>query len=53
MTKEKVLERIKTLEMERDQVRSNLLVYEGAIQDCTFWLTQFDKKVEDGQDNPQ
>lgn len=34
MNKEQVQECIKTLESEREQVRSTLLAYEGALQDC-------------------
>lgn len=49
MTKEKILERIKTLEAEREQVRSTLLAYEGALQDCRHWLGQLEEeKTNDG-----
>lgn len=44
MNKEKLLERIKLLETEREQVRANLIVYEGAIQDCNYWLKELDVK---------
>jgi site-specific recombinase XerD len=48
MTKEQIQERIKTLETEREQVRSTLLAYEGALQDCKYWLEQLEKKDTDG-----
>lgn len=42
MTKEQIQERLKTLITERTQVHINLLAYDGAIQDCNYWLTQLD-----------
>lgn len=47
MTLDKILERIKTLEQERDQLRNNLIAYEGAIQDCRHWLEQLEKDEQD------
>lgn len=46
MDKTKIQERIKTLETERDQLRNNLVAYEGAIQDCNYWLEQLETKSE-------
>lgn len=46
MDKNTILERIKVLETEREQVKATLLAYEGAIQDCNYWLQQMDKSVE-------
>lgn len=46
MNVEKLNDRIKLLETERDQVRSNLAAYEGAIQDCNYWLQEFNKPSE-------
>lgn len=40
MTKEQVQERLDTLTKERDQLKTTLLAYEGAIQDCNYWLQQ-------------
>lgn len=46
MTKEKVQERLNTLEKEREQVKTSLIAYEGAIQDCKYWLEQMETKSE-------
>ena len=43
MTKEQVLERIKTLETEREQLKATLLAYDGALQESRHWLEQLDK----------
>lgn len=43
MNKEKLEERIKTLETERDQMRTNIVAYEGAIQDCKHWLSTLEE----------
>lgn len=44
MDRDKISERIKQLEGERDQVRANLIAYEGALQDCNYWLEQCSQK---------
>jgi septal ring factor EnvC (AmiA/AmiB activator) len=49
MTKEKLQERIKTLETEREQVRATLLAYEGALQESNHWLKEIENN--DGQSN--
>lgn len=46
MDKTQVQDRIKQLETEREQVKATLLAYEGAIQDCNYWLSQMDKPKE-------
>jgi len=46
MTKEKIQERLKTLENEREQMKTTLIAYEGAIQDCKYWLEQLEEKSE-------
>ena len=46
MTKDKLLERIKQLETEREQVKATLLAYEGALQDCQYWLSTLEQKEE-------
>ena len=38
MNKEKLEARIKQLESERDALKANLVMYEGAIQDNQYWL---------------
>lgn len=40
MTKDKLEARIKQLETEREQVKATLLAYEGALQDCNYWLKE-------------
>ena len=45
--KEKIQQRIKQLETEREQTRINLVAYEGAIQDCNYWLKELEKPVEE------
>lgn len=48
MTKEKLQERIKLLEANREQLKLALIQNEGSLQDCLFWL----KELND-QDKPQ
>jgi predicted nuclease with TOPRIM domain len=45
MNKEKLEERLKTLETEQAQLKNNLVAYEGAIQDCKYWLEQLKDDV--------
>ena len=52
MNKEKIQERIKQLEAERDQLKANLVAYEGALQDNQYWLSQLDSS-EDGTEIEQ
>lgn len=40
MTKEQVQERLDVLEKEKVQIQQLLPTYEGAIQDCKYWLQQ-------------
>lgn len=47
MTKDKVQERLNTLEQELKQAVRIVHAYEGAIEDCKFWLANFDKPVEE------
>lgn len=53
VTKEKIQDRIKLLEKEKEQVKSAVLAYEGALQDCHYWLEQMEKPTvkNDRQDN--
>jgi hypothetical protein len=44
MTNEEIKARIKTLE---DEKKSLLATYEGAIQDCNYWLAQAEKPAEE------
>lgn len=36
--------RLNTLQSERDQVRNNLIAYEGAIQECQHWIKKAEEK---------
>jgi len=49
MTKEKLEDRIKQLETEREQVKATLLAYEGALQDCKYWLIELEKEEVNGR----
>jgi len=46
ITREMVLERLAKLKEERDQLIANLNAYNGAIEDCEYWLSVLDKKVK-------
>jgi F0F1-type ATP synthase membrane subunit b/b' len=43
MDKTRIQERLTQLETEREQARATLAAYEGAIQDCKFWLAEIEK----------
>jgi len=47
MNKEQIEDRLKTLTSEREQLKNNLIAYEGAMQDCKYWLEQLEKPVEE------
>lgn len=47
MNKEQIEARIKLYEDEREKIKTTLIAYEGAIQDCNHWLTELDKSAED------
>lgn len=47
MTREKLDERLKNLIQERDNVKSAMAAYEGAIQDCQYWIAELDKQSEE------
>lgn len=47
MTKEQIQDRIKALVKERDQLVGTLHAFEGAIQDCNYWLQQLETPVAD------
>ena len=40
ITREMVEKRLEQLTAERDQLVANLQAYNGAIQDCEYWLNQ-------------
>lgn len=43
MNKDLILERIKTLETEQEQVKATLSAYSGALQESRYWLDQINK----------
>lgn len=45
MNKEQLQKRINQLMEERKQKESLLHVYDGAIQDCQYWLNQLNEKA--------
>ena len=48
ITREMIEARLKELQEGAEQMRANLNAYEGAIQDCKYWLEQLtaeDEKV--------
>lgn len=60
MTKQELIDRIKTLETERT---NTVGMYEGAIQDCRYWLSKLEEaeaekpseepKQENAETNPE
>jgi len=48
ITREMVEQRLAQLKAERDQLVANLNAYNGAIQDCEYWLSLL---KEDGGDD--
>lgn len=46
MDKELVLRRLQQLKKEREQMVANIHAYDGGIQDCEYWLSQFDNKLQ-------
>ena len=58
ITKDLLLERLQILNQELqsnqsniNQLTANANAIHGAIQDCNFWIEQFDKNVEDDLEN--
>jgi chaperonin cofactor prefoldin len=47
MTKEQVLKRKQELERQREHLVANANAIAGAIQDCEFWLSEFDKATNE------
>jgi len=46
LTKEMIEQRLAKLKAEREQLIANLNAYNGAIQDCEYWLSVLDKEGE-------
>lgn len=53
MNKTKLEERIKTLQDERTKTQALLAMYDGAIQDVQYWLSELDKESNGNPDNPE
>lgn len=47
ITEAQIQERLTKLTTEREQLLANLNVYNGAIQDCEFWLAAFNAPVDE------
>jgi len=42
ITRDAIMARLKMLAADKDRLQANIYAIEGAIQDCQFWLRQFD-----------
>lgn len=40
ITIEMIQERLEKLEIERERLQANIYAYDGAIEDCKYWLEQ-------------
>lgn len=55
MTKAQIEARLEQLTQQRAQLQQTLLAYDGAIQDCQYWLTTVIESVDpvsDGDSTP-
>lgn len=43
MTKEQLTQRLQALTQERDKIIANVHAFNGAIEDCKYWLAEFEK----------
>ena len=50
MTLEALRERLVKLQAEYEQTKANMHAYEGAIQECQYWLNQLQEATESGAD---
>jgi hypothetical protein len=46
ITREQVLARLDLLKSQIEELKANIQAYDGAMQDCQYWLTQLDEVVE-------
>lgn len=46
ITLEMMQERLANLQEERDQLQKNLYAYDGAIQDCQYWIGQLEQMAK-------
>ena len=52
MTTEQVTARLTQLQQQREQLRQTLTAYEGAIQDCEYWLAALKETPSEDMPNP-
>lgn len=43
MNKDQVEKRLEELKTNHEQLKNNLIATAGAIQDCEYWLSEFEK----------
>lgn len=53
MTPELIRERIAKLTAEREEIVHQLIAFDGAIQDCQFWLSLADGSGADEEKEPE
>lgn len=41
--KKTIVDRIAVLESDRERLRQSLIMYDGALEDCRYWLTELEK----------
>jgi prefoldin subunit 5 len=46
ITREQVLARLDLLKSQIEELKANIQAYDGAMQDCQYWLAQLDEVVE-------
>lgn len=51
MNKEQIQARLTQLQTEQEQAKATFLACSGAIEDCKYWLQQFDKPEEAPKEN--
>jgi hypothetical protein len=49
LTKEELFEHRTELLQLMDQAKANFHAYEGALQECDYWLDKLTEKVSDGE----
>ena len=47
ITREALLDRLEALERDREQVIANINAYDGAIQECKYWIEQLENAEEE------
>ena len=52
ITREQIVRRKDQLIRAREELQANLQAYNGAIQDCDYWLGVVEEDYKEGEDNP-